>query len=165
MAEEKPNLVPKCANCPTDAYVAGYFDGEGCVGFYPRGENVIPRIRIAVKSANLPCLLALKARFGGTVTVASLPGHKRKSQYRWRIGAIKDCLAFVVAVEPFSIEKRAQLALAREWLEHRLAVPRRCRHAAGTAQLLQETRRTMSEQKKMDFFAFPIDGSSKTSDS
>lgn len=144
------------AKCPTDEYCAGYFDGEGCVNFYERLGGMIPRIRMGVESANVPCLLALQIRFGGTVILASKPSYRRKSLYQWRIGSIRDCLAFARAVEPHSIEKRVQIVLAREWLEYRLAVPRRCRNAADTAELIHRTRATMLSQKKMDFFVFPL---------
>lgn len=137
---------------PTDSYFAGYFDGEGCISLHKRGPGVMPRIRITVKSANLPCLVAMKTRFGGTVILSSPPGPRRKSLYRWRIGAMQDCLAFIVAVELHSIEKRGQLTLVRQWLEHRSCIPLRGRRFPETYSLADRIREAISGQKRLDFY-------------
>ncbi len=85
--------------------------------------------------------------------MASPPGHKRKSQYRWRIGSMQDCLAFIAAVEPHSIEKREQLALAREWLEHRSRTPLRGRRFPETYSMAARIHEAISVQKRLDFYA------------
>ena len=146
------------SDAQTDAYFAGYFDGEGCITLHKRGPGVMPRIRITVKSANLPCLLAMKTRFGGTVILSSPPCPRRKSQYRWRIGSMQDCLAFIVAVEQYSIEKREQLTLAREWLEHRAEIPLRGRRSPETRCMAHEIQAAIAAQKHLDFFTLALEG-------
>ena len=137
---------------PTDSYWAGYFDGEGNVGFHTRADGSLPRIRIGVKSANLPSLQALQARFGGKVVLCSVPTARNKSLYRWRIGSLHDCHAFVRAVEPYSIEKREQLTLARHWLDHRAEIPLRGCRSPETRCMAHEIRAAILAQKRLDFF-------------
>ena len=152
MAEDTPDLAPNASEGLPDAYFAGYFDGEGHVGFHHRTAGTLPRIRITVKSTNLPSLRALQARFGGKVLLHSAPTARRKSQFRWRIGSLYDCHAFVQAVEPFSIEKREQLSLARQWLDHRMEIPLRGRRFPETYSMADRIREAISVQKRLDFY-------------
>ncbi len=153
LAEELRDPAPDASNDPTDSYFAGFFDGEGHVGFHNRADGSLPRIRITVKSTNLPPLQALQARFGGKVLLHSVPTARRKSQFRWRIGSLYDCYAFVRAIEPHSIEKRVQLSLAREWLDHRMEIPLRGRRSPETHGMARTIQEAITAQKHLDFFA------------
>ena len=80
------------------AYMAGYFDADGCVTGY-NSKRFGPILYVLVGSANLPILETFKAAFGGSVTQDAKAGQRRKSTpivarraaYRWqakgRIGA------------------------------------------------------------------------------
>ncbi len=46
-----------------------------------------------------------------------------KPIFNWELGSVKDCHAFLLAIRPYTIEKREQVELAIEWLEYRLLSP------------------------------------------
>ncbi len=104
-------------------------------------------------SANLPSLQALQSRYGGNVLLHSLPTARKKSEFHWRIGSLSDCHSFIRAIEPYSIEKRVQLSLAREWLEHRSRIPMRGRRCPETYFIADRIHEAISYQKRLDFSA------------
>ena len=69
---------------------------------------------------------------------------------------MRDCHEFIVAVEPHSIEKREQLTLAREWLEHRSRIPLRGRRCPETYSMAKRIHEAISWQKRLDFSVFAI---------
>lgn len=152
MTDKQPDIAPKVEKGPVDPYLAGYFDAEGHVGFHNRTDGSLPQVRITAKSANLPSLQALQVRFGGKLLLHSVPTARKKSLYRWRIGSLRDCHMFVMAIEPHSIEKPVQLSLARQWLDHRMEIPLRGRRSPETHGMAREIHEAITAQKHLDFF-------------
>lgn len=99
------------------AWAAGFFDGEGCV-LVERG--VMPTCRAgfrtvltaSIAQTSLPCLEALKARFGGTIrTIKHKTGTRWAVAHMWRVQNLA-ARAFLVAVQPYTLVKRTQVDLA-----------------------------------------------------
>lgn len=86
------------------AYVAGLFDGDGCVR---RGE-------VNVTSCWRPTLDALAETYGGKVYQ---DGHdKHKAVYKWRAFDRATVRRFLEDVFPYLVEKRDQVAVALAYL-------------------------------------------------
>lgn len=91
------------------AYLAGYFDGEGCVSI--TGRSLSARIT----NTHLPSLVRLQATFGGSIhSPMPLQGHRQKHQWS-TYGAHAE--VFLRAIVPHLHEKKAQAFLALRWRE------------------------------------------------
>jgi len=91
-------------------YLAGYFDGEGCVSFYANSGHP-PYLRIGIGSADLEVLLKFTEYFGGDVRKEKTPKGNRRQIYYWGcLGTVaQDVLRQLL---PFLIAKRPQAELA-----------------------------------------------------
>lgn len=94
--------VPREAalNLPTDiadiAYIAGLFDGEGCITENGKGFFVAQ-----IGMTDEP-VIRWVARLGGTVRIEAGPNRgNRKPLYRWRLMAANDVQAFLRAIHPY----------------------------------------------------------------
>jgi len=93
------------------AYLAGFFDGEGCVSGFKRGY---PRITITQKDPRP--LMWIQSLCGGTLDQAQRSGCFGGGVYRWRLFAGKSVALFIEGVLPYTIVKRDDLRKALEWL-------------------------------------------------
>lgn len=97
-------------------WLAGFFDGEGSVGIYPRNWDRTKTIRYYVLVVSLAqsgvngkiVLDKLKSKYGGTVTQAKSTG---KPMFKWNIAANK-AGKFLQDIEPFTILKKLQIQMA-----------------------------------------------------
>lgn len=94
-------------------WLAGFFDGEGYVGWnHRRGTNSMT-ITVMISNTYRPAIDVLVAWFGGRVQ--SVPKRKphHKAQYRWwcYAGTTK---RFLEGILPFALVKRRQIELALE---------------------------------------------------
>ena len=112
---------------PSLEYIAGYFDGEGCITMRIRPGNDSCRLAVQVQTANLPILEILRSRFGGWIGpnkhVDKRLINTTKQRYHWQLSGIQECHDFLYSIQPFAIEKRSQIDTALIWLEYRLAFP------------------------------------------
>ena len=99
------------------AYIAGFFDGEGCVEISRNHHRANPQLflRIIVSNTYKPIIDWLYAIYGGTT-------HFRKQQanwrscWHWRISARKAEI-FLRDIYPYSKIKKEQIKLAFEFIE------------------------------------------------
>lgn len=101
-----------------DAYLAGHFDGEGCV--LMRKHNKLVRLEIIVAVSHKPVTEAYLSRFGGGI-IQRPSVSVNKLIWTWRLIKQSEIVGFIDSVLPYSMEKKAQLLLARKWLVTRLA--------------------------------------------
>lgn len=100
------------------AYLAGLFDGEGCIGFYRHGDRpTYPQyiLTISVVQSYRPSLESLSELFGGFVHTRKLRDKKphHKQTYQWYVrGKATD--KFLEVMTPYLREKKAQAELALE---------------------------------------------------
>jgi hypothetical protein len=94
-------------------WLAGFFDGEGCVYLQSmkRVNRQLPRYSLSVflTQNDKAILEEVQREFGGKVTQ-----HSGRRCYRWRVVS-RNVLDFLYAVYPHSILKRDQINLAIEF--------------------------------------------------
>src|SRR5438046_3641105 len=97
-------------------YAAGFFDGEGCVNLMetgPKAKSIRPLVRVILTSTHPTILYRFQEQFGGWVNIYR-PGVNRKLRYTWS-QLEKKAIAFIQFIQPFSIIKREQIAVALEF--------------------------------------------------
>jgi len=108
----------------SDEYVAGLFDGEGCVycqrqwikGKYEKYPRV--QMQVSISNTNLEVLGLLENWFGGGITSKgkkNLP-HYQKC-YAWRVIGKTELLRFLNVIHPHSVVKRFDIEQAIRFAE------------------------------------------------
>jgi hypothetical protein len=92
-------------------YIAGFFDGEGCVTVGKNGS-----LALGIVNTSLPTLLGIQEAVGGSVT--SRKQKVNKPQYVWRVYG-QEALSVCDKLLPFSLEKYDQLKYGIEWMNVR----------------------------------------------
>ena len=93
------------------AYLAGFFDGEGCVTVGNNGSLVL-----GIVNTHLPILNMFKSVFGGSV--ASRKQRVNKAQFVWRVYG-QTAVDAATLLAPLTIEKKEQLVVAIDWMTYR----------------------------------------------
>jgi hypothetical protein len=122
------------------AYVAGLFDGEGCVNFSRNRSGCF--IRVFVTNTNRELLESLQEKFGGDI--AKLSGRKKgwKQAYVWRIAWTK-AVEFLDKIQPYLCNKWRQAEVAFAWDANRLG---RGNHDAAMKKEVQEANELLIDQ-------------------
>jgi LAGLIDADG-like domain len=94
----------------TDPYLAGLFDGEGCVTIWTRRNGAIVLI-LAISNGHRGVLEQCQERFGGSIRKKTRT--ENAPVYDWQVSGPK-AEVFARAILPFSIVKAAQLELFLE---------------------------------------------------
>ena len=97
------------------AYIAGNFDGEGCIRMSLKYSGKLrQRLICVVGSANKPSLKLYNKYFNGIIRDSK--HFTNKPMFTWTIRKNEDLFNFIECILPYSIEKKSQLELAKEWL-------------------------------------------------
>lgn len=94
------------------AWVAGYFDGEGCV--HLRAGNL--GVEVTISNTDPNTLRSIQARFGfGAVRVLREPTERHKRQFVWKVNRLRDVRTFLTRVRGYLTTKapKADLAIKR----------------------------------------------------
>lgn len=99
---------------------AGFFDGEGYIGIF----KYLPvcrvsysyNVRAAVSNINYESLLLLQSLYGGKVYYMGKNSERGRYYCRWAIEGRPKVTFFLDNIEPYSIVKREQILLAREFI-------------------------------------------------
>ena len=104
----------------TLAYIAGLFDGEGCVNFTQAGQQKTWVIRVMIRNTNLPVLEFVRAIFGGRIeTKKVFKDHPTwKPSYCWRLDW-DSAIRFLNIIDPWVRIKREQILVSQFWNEIR----------------------------------------------
>jgi hypothetical protein len=94
------------------AYVAGFFDGEGCVGFSRARRSVFPRI--LVTNTNRAILEELRTSFGGDIKPLALRRKNWKQGWSWRL-SWSAAVSFLAEIKPWLQLKNAQAETVFAW--------------------------------------------------
>ena len=103
----------------TLSYLAGFFDGEGCVSILKRKKgnwNISHFLRISIGQKDGETLDWIKDTFGGKVYLVS-----RDGSYIWAISD-KKAYEFCKLICPFLKYKKPQVELAIKFQEERMTV-------------------------------------------
>ena len=99
-------------------YLAGIFDGEGCVTFYKQSsckEAYSLVVQVKMTDKRIPGIL--QTRFGGKVTVQFPKGNKQTA-YCWRLCS-GEAAKFLQEMKPFLIVKAEQAEIGIRFQERR----------------------------------------------
>ena len=104
------------------AYLAGLFDGEGCIGYYRNRKRYAPVVSISNTDARI--IAWLHARLGGVIE----PGSKKrpshwKCLWEWRLRSKNQIIAFLSEIRPFLRIKGEQADLLLSHLSAEQEVP------------------------------------------
>jgi hypothetical protein len=119
-------FIPRTGINMTPEYLAGFFDGEGCIDvqtvystnarysgkFYCR-----PRVRVAQAKSGECIINALSTQFGGHVS-ARHHGGKQQDSVSWEFLNKPGMLDFLNLMLPHLVIKKEQAALCIWWLNH-----------------------------------------------
>ena len=108
----------------SNAYLAGFFDGEGCIGIYQSGnKNFHLRTQLVQSESALVTTMftELHARFGGNFRGHFSPNGR--SKYNLQLNG-NEAVNFLEAVLPYLTLKRAQAEVAIAWHKGRPSVTR-----------------------------------------
>lgn len=123
------------------AYIAGFFDGEGCVRIKEANQGGNSFYIIAhITNTNQKILLSIQNLFGGAIRMQERG--KNKTVYSWSITS-SEAVDFLQTLSPFLEEKLEQALLAVKF------------HKEKSSLKLEEKQswaRVMSEMKKQDLF-------------
>lgn len=105
------------------AYLAGYFDGEGCITFTGgRSDTKGYSPKMVLTGTKLQGLNLAKQMFGGRFQLANRskvnPNHK--DCYHWELAGYVPCREFLKRIIPFLLVKKEQAILMTEYIELRL---------------------------------------------
>ena len=99
------------------AYLAGFFDGEGCVRLTPPTKRRGPVLFVSIVNTNHPILEEFESYFGGSIQKAStMPWHKPK--WHWVITTNK-AVVFLRAIYPYLQLKKEEAEVAIVFQLHR----------------------------------------------
>jgi hypothetical protein len=141
----------------TPQYIAGFFDGEGCIGFCKCRGSVFPRILLT--NTNRDILVRVKEKFGGDIQPLALRKKGWKQGYSWRLTWTK-AVDFLEVIQPHLILKTRQAETVFAWDAIRLhrgrvAPARRIEHQPAIDLLVK--RMTWLNKKGNGTLTDPID--------
>ena len=100
------------------AYVAGFFDGDGCVGIYRNGSggfHLRTQVTQNVTPASTALLKGMQSRWDGGLSVQRTT---HGTKYNWQLSSSK-AAAFLRDILPHLVLKREQAVLCLEWEDTR----------------------------------------------
>ena len=100
-------------------YAAGFFDGEGCFGFYlnrTRNDQLVPRVQIV--NTDREILEQFQESFRGNVRSMYRAKANWRPAYMW-VATSKTALDFMDAVADYLVVKHRQGVLARTFMKER----------------------------------------------
>jgi hypothetical protein len=90
------------------AYIAGFFDGEGSVGLYPKKSGFALKVSFTQRKPTV--LLWLHSVFGGAFVTIPSAGQS-KQYYELRYESRESALIVLKVIAPYVREKREQVEL------------------------------------------------------
>jgi hypothetical protein len=96
-------------------YVAGFFDGEGCVNISTDRYGK-PYLRILVVNTDVSVLEKFKEKWGGDISHNKRQKENWKRSFTWRLSHYK-AIEFLAELEPHLIVKKKQANLAISFYE------------------------------------------------
>lgn len=110
-------FIPEMSDDIKIGYLAGFFDGEGCVRIHRNPpSNPRYRLHITMVNSNFGILKMYINKFGGDIHKDELKKERYKYTWQWYILS-NSALLFLKWIEPYTIVKREQIKLAIEFKE------------------------------------------------
>jgi hypothetical protein len=142
------------------AYIAGLFDGEGCVGYYNRGtiKNVSYHSASVIVTMTDPRPITwLKTKTGmGNISVGVKSGNRRNA-YSWQLSNQKQIIEFLSTIRPFLMVKADQVDLLFQlWQEEEETLP----EGPGriTEKVVKRREEAVTEIKNLKSVVYVVEG-------
>jgi len=104
-----------------NSYVAGFFDGEGCITTDEDKRNNPPTINLItiLKNTDLPILTKLKQEYGGGISIQKKPKEKEhhKQSWHWIISDRTTLKKFLIRIFPYIQYKKPQIELGLTFIQ------------------------------------------------
>jgi len=101
-------------------YLAGFFDGEGCIGIYTNGKGNGRTLRVQLTQTVTPqstaLLIAMRSRWGGSL--CQFNKELRRPAWNWQASAAKGYL-FLCDIRPWLLLKADQADVVLDWWPNR----------------------------------------------
>lgn len=95
----------------TAEYLAGFIDGEGCIGIRSNQLGVYS-VRVAITNTFLPTLQAIQAEFGGKIYPRR--SSRTKQQYALTWSNKEEIFNLLTSISPYVISKKPEIDLVLE---------------------------------------------------
>ncbi len=112
------------------SYLAGIFDGEGCIGYYARtfksnkNQSPVHSVWIAVANTDFGLLKWLEARiYLGRIRMKPASGNRRLA-WELQIKNKKQAIEFLTEIQPYLVIKRVQADVLLSHLNAEQNIPR-----------------------------------------
>ena len=126
------------------AYMAGFFDGEGCISICCSSSRWRElSLKCQVGQCNRWILELFKFRFGGSIRLQKKESVQHHDYWMWHISSGK-AADFLKVIEPCLYLKRAEAKIAIEFQSHKRA----CNHLKPEERVLQEAQRILLREAK-----------------
>ena len=106
-------------------YLAGFFDGEGCVSITKsknRKTGFIYAPRISIVNTNKSIMVWINSLINGGVQKRYSKGNN-KTKLEWQLTRLKDILKFTQLFKPYVKVKKRQLEVMEKFIKIRLSKP------------------------------------------
>lgn len=90
----------KDSSIQSDAWAAGFFDGEGYVGILQRNSSGRFELALSIRQCDPEPLRHLQKRFGGWLSVHKVKTKNCRPAWSWSLTRQR-CLPFLRAIQPF----------------------------------------------------------------
>lgn len=106
-----------------NAYIAGFFDGEGCISsqeYYEKGKyEKYPRIsiQVSITNTNKEVLDFICGKFGGLITNHGKAKNHYKTCYAWKLTGKEKMQRFLETILPYTFVKKEDVQLGLELVE------------------------------------------------
>jgi hypothetical protein len=140
------------------AYLAGFFDGEGCVGYYDAAKSYSHRpayfhASVSVCNTDPRAILWIKKITGmGKSKIIRFTDGKRRVAYQWQIGKKADILLFLHTIRPYLRVKDTQVDVLLAHLATEDAYTKK--HGSVTPEIVESRQHVADQLKKMKRMVF-----------
>lgn len=102
--------MPRVTSVEGVSYIAGFFDGEGCIGISKSGKSGQMILRTSLVNTNDIVLRVIQATYGGSIHVQQHQSNW-KPAYNWSVAG-RQAREFLKDIGPFLVMKRPQYEVA-----------------------------------------------------
>jgi hypothetical protein len=95
------------------AYLAGFFDGEGCITFLAPSDTNI-EVRVSITNNDNEIIETLEHEFGGWVSTIN-----NDRGFQWSVGKIPDVISFLQLIREFVRVKKELVDATLAWFTFR----------------------------------------------
>lgn len=100
------------------AYIAGYFDGEGCVTFQGYRSESSYTVIVCFTQSRENAILLMREIYGGYLSLPRVCGNSVRQRVDYRISQKAGVLCFLSDILPYVREKRDQVVEVIDLLSH-----------------------------------------------